>query len=107
MKKTALLPVLAVLLAAAGSCVQRTPPQSAKLNQDDLPTSCPAVQTTAGNFTRVVVVRIKHDTDLFEGLKEAVQKENVKNAALKEKNSLLSKQRPPASFSLTITQQSR
>ncbi len=82
MKTTALLPVLAVLLAAAGSCVQRTPPQSAKSNEDGLPTSCPAVHTTVGNFTRVVVVRIKHDTDLLEGLKEAVRKENVKNAVI-------------------------
>jgi predicted DNA-binding protein with PD1-like motif len=43
---------------------------------------CPAVQTTAGDFTRVVIVRLKSGTDILDGLKEAVQKENIKNAVI-------------------------
>jgi predicted DNA-binding protein with PD1-like motif len=40
------------------------------------------VHTTAGDFSRVVVVRLKNGTDLLEGLKEAVQKEGIKNAVI-------------------------
>jgi len=43
---------------------------------------CPAVYTTAGDFARVVVVRIKNGEDLLEGLKEAVKKEGIKNAVI-------------------------
>jgi predicted DNA-binding protein with PD1-like motif len=43
---------------------------------------CPAVRTTEGDFARVVVVRLKSGTDILEGLKEAVRKENIKNAVI-------------------------
>jgi predicted DNA-binding protein with PD1-like motif len=78
MEKIAYLPVLLILLAAAGC--QRA--QSAKPNQDNAIMPCPAVQTTAGDFDRVVIVRLKNGTDILEGLKEAVRKENIKNAVI-------------------------
>jgi uncharacterized protein len=78
MKKIAYLSVLLILLAAAGC----QPAQSAKPNQDNALMTCPAVHTTTGDFTRVVIVRLKSGTDVLDGLKEAVQKENIKNAVI-------------------------
>jgi predicted DNA-binding protein with PD1-like motif len=78
MKKIANLSVLLILLAAAG-CQQA---QSAKPNQDNALIPCPAVHTTAGDFARVVVVRLKSGTDILEGLNEAIQKEKIRNAVI-------------------------
>jgi len=78
MKKIAHLPVLLILLAAGGC----QPAQSAKPNQNNALMPCPAVHTTEGNFTRVVIVRLKYGTDILEGLKEAIQKEKIKNAVI-------------------------
>jgi predicted DNA-binding protein with PD1-like motif len=78
MEKIAHLSVLLIWLAAAG-CQQA---QSAKPNQDNAPMPCPAVYTTAGDFTRVVIVRLKYGTDILEGLNEAIQKEKIKNAVI-------------------------
>jgi predicted DNA-binding protein with PD1-like motif len=78
MKKIAFLPVLLILLAAAGC----QPTQSAKPNQNNALRPCPAGHTTTGDFERVVVIRLKNGTDILEGLKEAVQKENIKNAVI-------------------------
>jgi len=78
MKKIAHLAVLLILLAAGG-CQQA---QTDKSNQNNALTPCPAVHTTEGNFTRVVIVRLKPGTDILEGLKEAIQKEKIKNAVI-------------------------
>jgi len=78
MKKIVLLAGLAIWLTACGCSIH----QSAKPNQDETVTPCQAVQTTAGEFSRVVVVRLKNGTDLLEGLKEAVKKEDIKNAVI-------------------------
>jgi predicted DNA-binding protein with PD1-like motif len=78
MKKIILLTVLSIMLGMGGC----QPGQSAKPNQDESIMPCPAVYTTAGDFTRVVVVRIKNGEDLLEGLKEAVKREGIKNAVI-------------------------
>ena len=88
MKKIASISVVLILLAAVGC--QRG--QSAKQNQpqasrpssrgDNASVPCPAVHTTTGDFTRVVIVRLKSGTDVLEGLKEAIQKEKIKNAVI-------------------------
>jgi len=78
MKKIVLLAGLAIWLTACGCSIH----QSAKPNQDEPVTPCPAVQTTAGEFSRVVIVRLKNGTDLLEGLREAVKKEGIKNAVI-------------------------
>jgi predicted DNA-binding protein with PD1-like motif len=42
----------------------------------------PAVVTTSGQIDRTVVVRMKQHTDLLDGLKEAVRKEQINNAVI-------------------------
>jgi len=78
MKKIAYLPVLLILLAAGG-CQQA---QSDKPTQDNAGLPCPAVHTTTGDFTRIVIVRLKYGTDILEGLNDSIQKEKIKNAVI-------------------------
>ena len=68
MRQIVYLPLLLILLAAAG-CHRA---QSAGANQDNALMPCPAVQTTAGDFERVVVVRLKNGTDVLQGLKRTL-----------------------------------
>ncbi len=42
----------------------------------------PDTYTIQGRFDRIVVVRLKYRDDMLEGLKKAVQKENIKNAVI-------------------------
>lgn len=42
----------------------------------------PAVYTQESQVQRIVVVRLKYGTDMLEGLKEAVEKEKIKNAVV-------------------------
>ena len=42
----------------------------------------PAVFTLPTQFQRVVIVRLRHQTDILEGLKEAVAREKIKNAVI-------------------------
>ena len=42
----------------------------------------PGVYTLETAFDRVVVVRLKYQQDILEGLKEAVEKENIKNGVI-------------------------
>jgi predicted DNA-binding protein with PD1-like motif len=44
--------------------------------------SVPEVYTLEASFERVVIVRFKYRTDILEGLKEAVARENIKNAVI-------------------------
>ncbi len=44
--------------------------------------SAPEVYTVSGNFSRIVVVRIKRGMDLLDGLKKAVEREKIRNAAI-------------------------
>jgi predicted DNA-binding protein with PD1-like motif len=44
--------------------------------------SAPDVLTVSGDFTRIVVVRIKRGMDLLDGLKKAVAQEKIRNAAI-------------------------
>jgi predicted DNA-binding protein with PD1-like motif len=44
--------------------------------------SAPEVYTVSGNFTRIVVVRLKRGADLLDGLKKAVEREKIRNAAI-------------------------
>ncbi|MHC4173067.1 MAG: PPC domain-containing DNA-binding protein [Planctomycetota bacterium] len=51
-------------------------------NKSDLGPSAPAVHSISSNFNRIVVARFKYGTDLLDGLKKAVKKERIKNAAI-------------------------
>ena len=42
----------------------------------------PDTYTIQARFDRIVVVRLKYRDDMLEGLKKAVQKENIKNAVI-------------------------
>ena len=44
--------------------------------------SAPEVYTVSGDFTRIVVVRLKRGMDLLDGLKKAVVQEKIRNAAI-------------------------
>jgi predicted DNA-binding protein with PD1-like motif len=51
-------------------------------NRSESRSSAPAVHCVSGNFDRIVVVRLKHGTDLLEGLTKAVKEEGIKNAVI-------------------------
>ena len=72
------LPVLLMILTVAG-CHQ---PQSFEQNKDNGLTPCPAAFTTSGDFTRIVIVRLKYGTDVLEGLNDSIKKEKIKNAVI-------------------------
>jgi predicted DNA-binding protein with PD1-like motif len=44
--------------------------------------SAPEVYTVSSQFERIVVVRLKRGTDLLDGLKKAVEREKIRNAAI-------------------------
>jgi predicted DNA-binding protein with PD1-like motif len=44
--------------------------------------SAPAVHTIPSPIERVVVVRLKHKTDVLDGLKQAIEREKIKNAVI-------------------------
>jgi predicted DNA-binding protein with PD1-like motif len=44
--------------------------------------SAPEVYTVSGHFERIVVVRLKRGTDLLDGLRKAVAREKIRNAAI-------------------------
>jgi predicted DNA-binding protein with PD1-like motif len=48
----------------------------------DNETAASAVHTVSSRFSRVVVVRLRNDADLLEGLKTAVAREKIKNAVI-------------------------
>jgi len=51
-------------------------------NKLDSGQSAPEVHSISGNFKRIVVARLKHGTDLLDGLNKAVKKERIKNAVI-------------------------
>lgn len=75
-----------VIVAACGCNNQREPrnigTESSKPRRSDLNTSAPVVHTTNSNFSRIITIRLKPATDLFEGLNEAVKQQNIKNAVI-------------------------
>jgi predicted DNA-binding protein with PD1-like motif len=44
--------------------------------------SAAEVHTISGSFERIVVVRLRRGTDLLEGMKKAVEREGIRNAAI-------------------------
>jgi len=64
------------LQAASPAASSGSPGESAEVG------AAPAVHTVTGQFTRVVVVRLKYDTDVLDGLKTAVAREKIQNAVI-------------------------
>jgi predicted DNA-binding protein with PD1-like motif len=61
--------------ATPGAAANPTKPQAEEA-------AAPPVHSVSSRFSRVVVVRLKFDTDLLEGLKAAVAREKIKNAVI-------------------------
>jgi len=83
--------LLAGVLCAAGAyiapsamCADEPPAPSAAPagSTSDNETAASAVHTVSSHFSRVVVVRLRNDADLLEGLKTAVAQERIKNAVI-------------------------
>jgi predicted DNA-binding protein with PD1-like motif len=81
MRKLIAVAVLAALGAAAQVSQRETgPPQtgSPRPNSPDVP----PVIAVSTQFERVVVLRFKYDTELLEGLREAVKQNNIRNGVI-------------------------
>ncbi len=77
MKTTTSLLML-ILIIGVSSCSTQTRCDPSPVSNSP----APMAHTITGNFSRIVVVRLKHGTDLLEGLQKAVEKENIKNAVI-------------------------
>jgi predicted DNA-binding protein with PD1-like motif len=75
--------VLGVLiLALASSAGSLSRPSFAKCAAGGEETAVPDTYTLTSHFTRVVVVRMKNQVDMLEGLRTAVAREKIKNAVI-------------------------
>jgi len=74
MKTTVSLTAL-ILLAGILSCTTQTAP-------DPYDSPAPAVHTINAAFSRIVIIRLKYDTDLLAGIQRAVDKQKIKNAVI-------------------------
>lgn len=86
MRKAVLL-ISLLAASAAPAMAQRTIKEltaPASKEQDSKPNSpdVPNVYAIAGDFKRVVVLRLKYQTDLLAGIEEAVKAQNIKNAVI-------------------------
>jgi predicted DNA-binding protein with PD1-like motif len=74
MKPTISLTAL-ILLAATLSCTTHTA-------HDPYDSPAPAVHTINADFSRIVIIRLKYETDLLAGIQHAVDKEKIRNAVI-------------------------
>jgi predicted DNA-binding protein with PD1-like motif len=83
MLKSILLPVLLSALCSISLFAQQLPGgdvvSTGMMSNND---QVPGVYTVETNFKRVIVVRLKYQQDILEGLNEAVEKENIKNGVI-------------------------
>jgi predicted DNA-binding protein with PD1-like motif len=79
--------LFAVILTCGAAAAQKTqtevlrsvdPVADAKPNSAEVPD----VVAQSGEFERILVLRVKHDVDLLEGLNQAVKSEGIKNAVI-------------------------
>lgn len=76
---------LTTILGASGCCQfdqRRAADQANKQNTLRASDSAPTVHTVGGNFSKIVVVRLKYGTDLLDGLRQAVEREKIRNAVI-------------------------
>ena len=72
--------VLVLALASAAGSLSR--PSSAKSAGGAEEAAVPDTYTLTSHITRVVVVRLKNQVDMLEGLRTAVAREKIKNAVI-------------------------
>ena len=86
MKASLALLSMAIVLAAGGcggsARRHRVTTQPVTKGGTATMASAPEVYTVSGDFTRIVVVRVKRGMDLLDGLKKAVAQEKIRNAAI-------------------------
>ena len=85
--RKAVLPLSLLAAGAALATAQRTIQEVATpvtKEQDSKPNSpsVPNVYAISGDFKRIVVLRLKYETDLLAGIEEAVKDENIQNAVI-------------------------
>lgn len=51
-------------------------------NKSDSSAASPAIHSISSNFSKIAVARLKHGTDLLDGLNKAVKKLGIKNAVI-------------------------
>ena len=78
--RSTLLPLALVAAAIAGD---RGANPAQRGDRDSAGTQpAPAIQTVDGNFTKIVVIRLRNGVDLLDGLRKAVAEKGIKNAAI-------------------------
>jgi predicted DNA-binding protein with PD1-like motif len=73
---------LALAVYAGPARENKTTADSKAKREAAMKDSAPEVLTVSGGFQRMVVVRLKRGTDLLDGLKQAVAREGIRNAAI-------------------------
>ena len=73
--------VLMILAIASTACLAsaRTPAEPTSAAGE---TAVPETYTLTSHFTRIVVVRLKNQADMLEGLRAAVAREKIRNAVI-------------------------
>jgi len=71
-----------LLLALAGAAASLSKPTFAESAGGAEEAAVPDTVTVSGHITRVVVVRMKNQVDMLEGLRTAVAREKIKNAVI-------------------------
>ncbi len=72
----------ALVLTLAAGAEARSNPTSEKHNSTAGAGALPDAYTLTSHFTRIVVVRLKNQVDMLEGLRAAVAREKVRNAVI-------------------------
>ena len=75
--KNLLTALILIVIFTASAC---SPQTTSKINLKA--PHPPETYTIDTQFDRIVIVRLKYRDDMLEGLKKAVQKENIKNAVI-------------------------
>ncbi|HQT92660.1 MAG TPA: DNA-binding protein [Candidatus Kryptobacter bacterium] len=84
MQKLTLLLVILTIAGFAGAQETRTELTSASSSYDSKPNndSIPDVYSVGGQLERVVVIRLKYQTDLLRGIEKAVNENSIRNAVI-------------------------
>ncbi len=78
---------ISITIIVSGVCAQQTQNEiisPAKPAEDSRPNNkdVPIAYATAGQFDRIIVVRLKHQTDILAGLDSIVNREKIRNGVI-------------------------
>jgi uncharacterized protein len=82
-----IIPLLLVLITTTGAFAQRTQTEiinPVTTSEDTRPNSriVPDAYAVNGQFNRIIVVRLKHQTDILAGLDSIARQQKIKNASI-------------------------